>query len=242
MIPLKDSIPNVFKPYMVWAIIGINLLVFLYTLGLSPIHLARFFHLYGVVPARFTQTELALLAGYPDAGYYTLITHMFIHGGFLHFILNCWMLWIFADNIEDVMGPFRFLGFYLMCGAGALMVHVFFNYNSPVPVVGASGAIAGVMGAYFLLYPHSRVITFIPIVFIPYIIEIPALVFLGIWFLIQVVSALGSDIFGTGTGVAWWAHAGGFIVGMVLLPLFRDRKRCYHCYERIRRKKDFILE
>lgn len=242
MIPLKDSIPNVFRPYMVWAIIGFNAVVFVYTMGLSPVNLARFFHLFGVVPIRLTQPDLALMIGYPDSGYYTLITHMFIHGGFLHFILNTWMLWIFADNIEDVMGPFRFLVFYLVCGAGALVVHILFNMNSQVPVVGASGAIAGVMGAYLLLYPHSRVITFIPIIFIPYIIEIPAVIFLGVWFVIQVVSALGSDILGTGKGVAWWAHAGGFIVGMAILPLFRNKKRCYYCYEKIRRKKEFFLE
>ncbi len=242
MIPLKDSIPNVFRPYMVWTIIGINILVFIYTLGLSPPGLAGFFHLFGVVPVRLVQPELAMSAGYPDPGYYTLITHMFIHGGYLHIILNCWMLWIFADNIEDVMGPFRFLLFYLFCGAGALMVHILFNLDSPVPVVGASGAIAGVMGAYFLLYPHSRVITLIPIFFFPYIIEIPALVFLGVWFIIQIVSALGTGILGTGTGVAWWAHAGGFVVGMAILPLFRNKKRCYYCYERIRRRKNFLLE
>lgn len=242
MIPLKDSIPNVFRPYMVWIIIGLNAAVFMYTMGLTRVDLAGFFHLYGVVPIRLTQPELAMLAGYPDSGYYTLITHMFIHGGFWHLVLNSWMLWIFADNIEDVMGPFRFLVFYLVCGAGALVVHIFFNLNSPVPVVGASGAIAGVMGAYLLLYPHSRVITFIPIFFLPYIVEIPAVVFLGVWFIIQIVSALGSDFMGTGTGVAWWAHAGGFIVGMAIISLFKNKKRCYHCYEKNRREKKFLLE
>ena len=242
MIPIKDSIPNVFRPYMVWIIILLNAAVFIYTVGLDPMSLARFFHLYGVVPIRLVQPELAMQAGYPDSGYHTLVTHMFIHGGFLHFILNAWMLWIFADNIEDVMGPFRFLVFYLICGAGALLVHILFNAGSQVPVVGASGAIAGVMGAYFLLYPHSRVITIIPIIIIPYIVEIPAVLFLGVWFVIQVVSALWTDMLGAGTGVAWWAHAGGFMVGMIILPLFRDRKRCYYCYEKIRRKKEFLIE
>ncbi len=237
MIPLKDSIPNVFRPYMVWTIIGSNAIVFMYTLSLTQVSMVGFFHFFGVVPIRFTQPELAMQIGYPDGGYYTLITHMFIHGGLLHFVLNNWMLWIFADNIEDVMGPFRFLVFYLVCGAGALVVHIIFNMDSQIPVVGASGAIAGVMGAYLLLYPHARVITFIPIFFLPYIIEIPAVVFLGVWFLIQVVSAIGADITGTGAGVAWWAHAGGFIVGMAIIPLFRDKKRCYRCYSLNRRKK-----
>lgn len=232
MIPIKDSIPNVFRPYMVWIIIVLNVLVFIYSLGLGPGDLIRFFHLFGVVPVRLVNPEAAMMAGYPDAGYYTLVTHMFIHGGFLHIILNCWMLWIFADNIEDVMGPFRFLLFYLICGAGALIVHIFFNLDSPVPVVGASGAVAGVMGAYFLLYPHSRVITLIPVFIFPLIVQIPALIFLGVWFIIQIISAVWADTTGSGTGVAWWAHAGGFIVGMAILPLFRSRKRCYYCYRR----------
>lgn len=242
MIPLKDSIPNAFRPIMVWIILGMNALVFLYTMGLGDLQLARFFHLYGVVPARLIHPEMAVMAGYPDGGYYTLITHMFIHGDFLHFLLNSWMMWIFADNIEDVMGPFRFLVFYLICGAGALLTHILFNFNSSIPVVGASGAIAGVMGAYFLLYPHSRVITFIPIIIIPYIIEIPAVIFLGIWFLIQILSALSSGLSESGTGVAWWAHAGGFVVGMAILPLFRNKKRCYYCYQKIRRNQNFFLE
>lgn len=222
---------------MVWTIILLNAAVFISMLSFTREDLAMFFHLFGVVPIRFTQPELAMQAGYPDRGYYTLITHMFIHGGLLHFILNNWMLWIFADNIEDVMGPFRFLVFYLICGAGALAVHILFNMGSPIPVVGASGAIAGVMGAYMLLYPHSRVITFIPIFFLPYIIEIPAVIFLGVWFFIQIFSAVTADIAGTGTGVAWWAHAGGFIVGMAIILLFRDKKRCYHCYNADRRKQ-----
>ncbi len=239
MIPLKDSIPNVYRPYMVWCLIGANALVFVYTLGLDPVQLSRFFHMFGVVPARFTQPEWAAWMGYPDQGFYTAVSYMFIHGGLAHFLINSWMLWIFADNIEDVMGPWKFLVFYLLCGVMALLTHMLFNLGSTVPVVGASGAIAGVMGAYFLLYPHSRVITFIPFFFI---VELPAVIFLGIWFILQVVFAIGADIFSSGSGVAWWAHAGGFLAGMALLPLFRDKKRCYYCYEARKRTGGFYLE
>ncbi len=239
MIPLKDSIPTVHKPYMVWCLIGVNTLVFIYTLGLDTTDLARFFHLYGVVPARFTQPEWAAWMGYPDQGFYTAISYMFVHGGLGHFLINCWMLWIFANNIEDVMGPWKFLAFYLLSGVAALFIHMVFNWNSSVPVVGASGAIAGVMGAYLLLYPHSRVVTFIPVFFV---VEVPAVIFLGIWFIIQLVSAVGAGILSAGSGVAWWAHAGGFVAGMALLPLFKDNDRCYYCYQVRRNKSEFWFD
>ena len=154
---------------------------------------------------------------------------MYLHGGFFHFLANMWTMWIFADNIEDVMGPIRFLVFYTFCGLAALGVHMFFNPHSPVPVVGASGAIAGVMGAYFLLYPHSKVLTLIPIFIFPLIVEVPAVVFLGIWFLVQFTSGVSSLSAQAGQGIAWWAHAGGFVAGMALLWLFRQKDRCKHC-------------
>jgi len=223
---------------MVMGLIGINALVFLYTVSLGPEGMNRIFHLYGLVPARFTQPEWAAWMGYPEAGFYTAITYMFLHGGFWHFLINSWMLWIFAVNIEDVMGSLRFLLFYLVCGVAALGTHIIFNLTSPIPVVGASGAVAGVMGAYFLLYPHSWVLTFIPPVFV---FRIPAVIFLGIWFIIQIMSAIGAGIFSSGSGVAWWAHAGGFLAGMILLPLFKDNKRCYYCYQ-AQKKDEFFLE
>ncbi|WP_291322816.1 rhomboid family intramembrane serine protease [Desulfonatronospira sp.] len=238
MIPLKDSIPNVYRPYTVIGLIGVNALIFLYTISLSPEQLNRVFHLYGLVPARFTQPEWAAWMGYPEVGFYTLITYMFLHGGFWHFIINSWMLWIFAVNIEYVMGSLRFLLFYIVCGVAALGAHMIFNLSSPVPVVGASGAIAGVMGAYFLLYPHSWVVTFIPPIFV---IQIPAVIFLGLWFIIQVVSAIWADIIASGSGVAWWAHAGGFLAGILLLSLFKDNKRCYYCFQAQRKKDEFYL-
>ena len=232
MIPIRDSIPNVHKPVMVWTIIVINALLFLLTLHLNDYGLARLFHVFGVVPARFTHPGWALWAGYPEGGYYSFFTYMFLHSGWLHFLGNMLTLWIFADNIEDIMGPFKFLAFYFLCGLGALALHFVFSPDSAVPVVGASGAIAGVMGAYFLLYPHSKVVVIVPIIIIPLFFELPALIFLGLWFLIQFFSGITSHVGASSGGeVAWWAHVGGFLIGMFLLKFFKDEKRCYYCYK-----------
>lgn len=228
MFPLYDSVPRVHTPWTVYLLIVANATVFGLLLTLSPAEMQAVFHLYGVVPARFSHPDLALHAGYPAFGLHTFVTYMFLHGGWMHWILNMWMLWIFADNIEDVMGPLRFLAFYLCCGLAALGVHYVANINSVAPVVGASGAIAGVMGAYFLLYPHAKVAVVIPIFFFPLIINVPAVLFLGVWFASQFFSGVLS-LGGPGGGIAWWAHAGGFVAGMLLLPLFRKKGRCYYC-------------
>lgn len=230
MIPLRDSIPRVHVPYATWGIIVLNTLAFGYTLTLTPHAREVLFHLLGVVPLRFTEPEMAAAAGYPANGVYTYLTYMFLHGGWMHFIVNMWTLWIFADNIEDVMGPWRFFLFYICSGLAALSIHYLFNMHSAVPVVGASGAIAGVMGAYFLLYPHAKVITLLPIFFLPLILELPAVLFLGIWFMTQFFSGVSGLVSAQEAGgIAWWAHAGGFVAGMLLLPLFRRRGRCYFC-------------
>ncbi len=230
MLPLYDSIPRVHPPIMTVILMVLNTLVFLYQESLDPKLAEQFYHFWGVIPARLFNPDWPAWNIFPDTQWYVL-SYMFLHSGWWHYLLNMLVMWIFADNIEDVMGPWRFLAFYLICGIGALALHVGFYPDSTVPILGASGAIAGVMGAYFLLYPHSRVKVFILIIFIPYFVDIPALVFLGIWFLIQLFSGLSSlnDATGGG-GIAWWAHAGGFIAGMPLLPLFRNRKRCYFCY------------
>ncbi|MBU1001188.1 MAG: rhomboid family intramembrane serine protease [Proteobacteria bacterium] len=244
MFPLRDSIPRVHVPYAVYALIALNALAFAYTLTLTRPEVAQLFHLYGVVPARFSHPLAAQAVGYPAFGLQTFVTYMFLHGGWLHVIVNMWTLWIFADNIEDVMGPLRFVGFYLSCGLAALGVHYLFNPESIAPVVGASGAIAGVMGAYFLLYPHAKVVTLIPIFIFPLILNIPAVLYLGIWFAAQFFSGV-SDLAssGSGAGIAWWAHAGGFVAGMLLLPLFRKKGRCYFCakpdgQDFLRRRRD----
>mgnify|MGYP001304151272 CR=1 FL=1 len=232
MIPLRDNIPRVHTPVAVWCILVANVLAFLYESGLDPAGLFEFTHLYGVVPARFFHPDWALSMGFPPGGYSSLVTHMFLHGGWMHLIMNMWTMWVFADNIEDVMGPARFVAFYLVCGFAALGLHMVFNADSTMPVIGASGAIAGVMGAYFLLYPHAKVLTLIPIIIIPYFIELPAVLFLGIWFLIQVWSGMTTLGDSQGGGVAWWAHIGGFAAGMLLLPLFRRNERCHYCHGR----------
>lgn len=229
MLPLRDSIPRVHPPVAILVLIILNSLVFLYQLGLPPAAMERFIHFWGVIPARLFHPDWSVWHQYPDTHLY-LLSYMFLHAGWGHFLLNMLFLWIFGDNIEDVMGPWRFLVFYVACGLAALMLHMFFHPDSTSPILGASGAIAGVMGSYFLLYPHSRVLTLIPIIIIPYFVEIPALVFLGLWFLIQLVSGLSALGNTDGAGIAWWAHAGGFLAGMLLLPLFRNRSRCYFCY------------
>jgi membrane associated rhomboid family serine protease len=214
---------------MTWAIMSANAVLFLYTLSLTPQAQKVFMYIVGVVPARFTHPEWAQQVGFPSGGLFSYFTYMYLHGGFIHFIVNMWTMWIFGDNIEDVMGPFRFLVFYTFCGLGALGVHMLFNPQSTAPVIGASGAIAGVMGAYFLLYPHSKVLTLIPIFIFPLIVEVPAVVYLGIWFLLQFTSGVSAVASESGQGIAWWAHAGGFVAGMALLWLFRQKDRCKYC-------------
>jgi len=228
MFPLRDNIPTRHRPYMMWTLLALNIAFFLAGLGLSNAQEYRLFHLFGVVPARYFDPQWAMFQGYPEGLLLPLGTHMFLHSGWLHLIVNMWTLWIFGDNVEDVMGPFKFLVFYLLCGLGALAVHMLTNSSSTMPVVGASGAIAGVMGAYFFLYPHAKVVTFLPILIIPFIFELPAVFYLGAWFLTQVLSGMLAPA--GGGGVAWWAHIGGFVVGMLLLRFFRDDSRCYYCY------------
>lgn len=229
MIPLRDSIPNVHRPTAVWAFILLNALVFLYELSLGQHQLMELFLTWGMVPARYFNPHWVEEAGVV-AQAAPFLTYMFLHSGWAHILLNMWVMWIFADNIEDVMGPLRFSVFYLLCGVMALAGHVLLNPQSDIPVVGASGAIAGIMGAYLVLYPHGKVLTLIPIFFIPYFIEIPAVVFLLVWFLLQIGSGLATVATGQEGGVAWLAHAGGFLAGILLLPLFRRQERCYYCY------------
>jgi membrane associated rhomboid family serine protease len=231
MFPIRDDIPSRHRPYMVFTIIGLNSLFFLYELGLSQQDMVQLFHVLGVVPARFTDPQWSRWMGYPAGGGISLLTHMFLHSGWLHFLFNMWTLWIFADNVEDVMGPVRFAIFYLLSGVAALAAHVIFNMDSTIPIVGASGAIAGIMGAYLLLFPHAKVVTFIPIFFIPYFVDLPAVLYLAVWFMMQLVSGVSSHVSQTGAGVAWWAHIGGFVAGMAMLPFFKDEKRCQDCYK-----------
>lgn len=230
MIPIRDNVPRVTPPIVVVGIIIFNALAFFYIKSLDPRDVVHLYHLLGVVPARFLEPEWASWAGYPQTFGWPLVSYMFLHGGWLHVILNMWMLWIFGDNIEDVTGHFGFLVFYLLCGLAAVAVHMFFEQTSPTPVIGASGAVAGVMGAYIVLYPHGRVLTLVPIIIIPLFLRIPSYLFLGIWFLSQVVSGILAKSMPAAVEVAWWAHVGGFVAGIVLIGWFRKRGTCRYCY------------
>jgi len=228
MIPISDTVPRRNPPIATWMLILANGLVFLFELMLPQPVLEQFFHLFGIVPARFTHPDWAVWAGFPIDDYWPFLTSMFLHGGWLHVIGNMWTLWIFGDNVEDRMGPVRFVIFYLLCGFAAGFVHLLTNPESTLPTVGASGAIAGVMGAYFLLFPSSRVVVFLPVLFYPLFFELPAVTYLGFWALSQFFAgtlslAAGGDV----GGVAFWAHVGGFVAGIVLQFLFIRRGRAW---------------
>jgi membrane associated rhomboid family serine protease len=221
MFPLKDTVPSHTSPLMTWTLVFINAVVFFFELQLSEAQLEQLFYLFGLVPARYSHPEWARWVGFPVDDYWPFLTCMFLHGGWLHFLGNMWTLWIFGDNVEDRMGPGRFLVFYLLCGLAASLVHYFTNLHSAVPTVGASGAIAGVMGAYLMLYPHARIILLLPVFFYPLFFQVPAVLYLGLWFYSQflsgVLSLAGPEQVG---GIAWWAHIGGFVAGAVLWRAF----------------------
>jgi membrane associated rhomboid family serine protease len=222
MFPIRDTIPHRRAPVITVALIAVNVLVFLYEISLPQSVLPQFIDAFGVVPHRISAWTRLGGAPVDPWRFAPLLTSMFVHGGWAHILGNMWFLWIFGDNVEDTMGRGRFLIFYLLCGVIAALAQVWVSPASRVPTVGASGAIAGVLGAYFWLFPRARILTFIPIFIIPYFVEVPALVFLGVWFVLQVLSGLG-DV-GTQTlhgGVAWWAHAAGFIAGVLLLCIMR---------------------
>ncbi|CCO24188.1 rhomboid family intramembrane serine protease [Maridesulfovibrio hydrothermalis] len=239
MFPIRDNVPCITTPYILRGILVINALVFLLEQTLTPKGKLMLFHLLGVVPARYFNPEWAVAAGYPGNGALPLLTYMFLHSGWLHIILNLWMLWIFADNIEDATGHMRFLFFYLLCGLIAITVQVIFNPTASSPVIGASGAVAGIMGAYLVLYPHGKVLTLFPIIIIPIFIKLPASLFLGLWFALQIVSGLSNHFVESAQKVAWAAHIGGFIAGLVLIRFFVRKDRCVYCY--VAEKKDYEL-
>ena len=225
MFPIRDSVAVRRFPVMVWALIAVNVAAFLYELRLPPTHLDAFIDLFGVVPARYTHPRWAAAQNYPS-DWRPLLVHMFLHGGWLHLIGNMWMLKIFGSSVEDRMGPLRFLLFYLLAGGAAVAAEIFFQRDSALPMVGASGAVAGVMGGYYAMFPHARVTVLVPILIIPLFVDVPAVIFLGLWFLSQVFSAtasLSSHAFAG--GVAWWAHAGGFVAGLLLFAFFVRRDR-----------------
>jgi rhomboid family protein len=225
--PIQDSVPSLSVPVVTRALILINVVVFFFELALPQQAVEQLFYLFGIVPARFMHPDWAASVGLPVDTYWPILTHQFLHGGWLHLISNMWTLWIFGDNVEDRMGPVRFAFFYVTCGVLAGFTQLLTNANSTIPSVGASGAIAGVLGAYLLLFPTARLVMMIPILFFPFFFEMPAVLYLGIWFFSQLYSATLA-LAGPGQvgGIAWWAHVGGFVGGLLLCGLFvRPRAR-----------------
>jgi membrane associated rhomboid family serine protease len=218
MIPLYDTVHSRRVPIVNWLLIGLNVLVFLYEISLSQAGLATLTRTWGLVPAT--------LVAQPQTAWLTIFTSMFLHGGWFHILSNMWVLFIFGDNVEDRMGGGRYLLFYLLSGTAAALLQSFFLPASRVPMIGASGAIAGVLGAYLLLYPRARVASLVPILFIFTIIDIPAPIFLLFWFVSQLFSGWLTLGGAGGSGVAWWAHVGGFVFGMLAVFIFA-RRRAY---------------
>jgi len=221
MIPLRDNVPSRGIPFVNYALIGANVLAFLFELSLGR-DLQTFIYAFGMVPERV----ITIATQHPAMIHWAVLpvlTSMFLHGGWLHLLGNMLFLYIFGDNVEGAMGHTRYMVFYLACGFAASLTHLILNPSSPVPTVGASGAIAGVLGAYFLLFPAARVVTIVPIFFFIQIVEIPAFILLGFWFVFQFLSG-SMELFTarTSAGVAWWAHIGGFIAGAGY-TLFRYR-------------------
>lgn len=217
MIPLRDTIRPRSFPLANWLIIIANAAAFYYELRIGPAALNGFINSWGLVPVRFW-TE-------PQIAWGTIFSAMFLHGGWFHILSNMWVLFIFGDNVEDRMGSGRYLVFYLLSGVAAGLMQTYLLPESPVPMVGASGAIAGVLGAYLVLFPRARILSLVPILFIFTLIEIPAVVFLLFWFASQLFSGFLALSGATGSGIAWWAHIGGFMFGMLGAFVFGRRRR-----------------
>jgi len=224
MIPLRDTIPSDSRPIATIGLIAVNLVLFFYELSLGR-ELDIFIMQYGAVPIKFIR------AGYVDdvswvSRFFPLFTSMFLHGGWIHVLGNMLYLWIFGDNVEDRLGHGRFVVFYLLCGLAAALTQIYLSPSSRIPMVGASGAVAGVLGAYFLLFPFARITTLVPWLFVWEFVELPAFVFLGFWFLLQWLQGLVTigQVVDVG-GVAWWAHVGGFVSGLVLVRMLAPRRR-----------------
>ncbi len=235
MIPLKDTAPRYRFPIVNIGLILLNLLVFFHQLTLPPEQLHRFIYQFGSVPVNLTAGLFGLVEpGLPSssllAAAVPLVTANFLHGGWLHLIGNMLYLWIFGDNIEGLLGHLKYLLLYLLMGAASILFHIFSNPLSTTPLVGASGAIAGVLGAYFVLFPRSRILTLVPIGFFITFVHLPAVIFLGLWFILQLFNA---SLQGSAAGVqavAWWAHIGGFIIGLTIGIIAKKRLQTRYRY------------
>lgn len=226
MLPIQDDAPRYTTPYINYLLIGLNVVVFIFELLLAPDDRNSFVFHFGLVPAALPAAFHLGGAVPATAAIVPIISSMFLHATWLHLIFNMWALWIFGDNVEDYLGHFRYGVFYVVSGVIAAIVHILFNWGSAVPTVGASGAIAGVMGAYFLLYPSARVLTW----FFIFVAWLPAWVILGYWFIVQFLSGAATSMAYSSRsagGIAFWAHVGGFVAGLTLIKLLPQRPQRY---------------
>ncbi len=217
-IPLRDENPTRTTPYVNYALVLANALVFLYELTLPHRAQLALASVYGTVPSRFAHVLTG--HGHMEAALIPLFTSMFLHAGLAHLLGNMLFLWIFGDNVEEFFGHFGYLIFYIFCGIASGLAHIAFNLHSSLPAVGASGAISGVLGAYILLYPTNRILTLVLIFLVP----IPAFIILGYWFILQFAAGISSFGAAATGGVAWWAHIGGFLVGLLITLVFKQKK------------------
>ena len=225
MIPLRDNIPSYRTPVVTVGLIAANILVYVNQLMLPPQAAVQFISLYGLIPREISDGNL--LAPHPVPLYATVFTSMFVHGGLFHLGGNMLYLWIFGDNVEDRIGRLRFLVFYLLAGLAAAATQIWTDPASKIPMVGASGAISGVLGAYLFLFPHARVLTLITLGFFYRIVEVPALIVLGFWIIVQVLNGVGTLGVQVG-GVAWFAHIGGFVAGLGMIVLLSGGRKRPH--------------
>ena len=231
MLPIRTSVPTRYPALATWAVIAINCAIFVFQDSLTPVELNRFLVDYALIPARYFIPKALGIDEPTLFDYLPFFSNMFLHGGWLHLILNMWTLWLFGPAIEDRLGFGRYLIFYLACGVLASITHAVFNQDSVVPALGASGAIAGVLGCYLRLFPFARVIVLVPILFLPLFFEIYAFLFVGFWIAIQVLQGV-AELFAPATsgGVAWWAHIGGFAAGLAFAGLMAAPRARYRAY------------
>lgn len=224
MIPYRDNLTCSYPPWLTWTLISTNAAIFIYLFTLpKPLHDQLLFT-FGLVSIRYTEPLWASDLATTTPAYLPFISSMFIHGGWIHLIMNMWLLWIFGDNVEDRMGAGRFLLFYVTCGMLAGCAQVLSAPDSEIPAVGASGAIAAVMGAYLRMFPHARIILWVPLFFLPIFLEVTAIGFLGYWIIIQ-LSRAALALSSSYAEVGWWGHVGGFVAGYMLHPLFIPLRR-----------------
>lgn len=214
MFPIRDTIPSRSFPLVNWSLIGINVLIFIYQSFLPKDQFFEFLYGYSLIPS-----ELDVSSSW------RLGSNMFLHGGVLHLLGNMWTLYIFGDNVEDRMGKVGYLAFYVFCGLGASLTHFLVDPTSEIPAVGASGAISGVMAAYMIMFPKSKIVILFPLLFIPLFFEISAFFYIGFWFVGQLISGTSTFIAPEGPGIAFWAHIGGFIFGLAVYWIFRKKNK-----------------